>query len=178
MAESFAEILAVGGKSNSLGRVKEVIEAVLHDKTQLDELYDCLFDQDVWIRMRAVDALEKICRQHPDWLLPYIDKFQEEVASSSQASIQWHLAQIYNEVDLTPEQKHIAISWLEHLLSTTDVDWIAAANAMDTLVRFTKEGSVSKKKTISLLKMQQKHKSNSVKRRANKLLAELSAAQS
>jgi len=173
MAESFAEILTVDGKSNSLGRASEVIELVLSDKSRLDELFSCLFDEDAWVRMRGADALEKICRQHPDWLLPYIDKFQAELASNAQPSLQWHLAQIYAQVNLSSDQKRSAINWLKHLLSSTDVDWIVAANAMETLVQFTKDGSVPKKNAVTLLKLQQKHKSNSVIRKANKLLAEL-----
>lgn len=175
MAENFAEILAVGGKSNSLGRVNELVELILNEKTQLDELYNCLFNEDAWTRMRAADALEKVCRQHPDWLVPYVDKFQEELASSSQPSIQWHLAQIYGQVNLSHKQKFVAISWLKQLLATIEVDWIVAANAMDTLVQFSKDGSVPRKEAVSLLEIQKGHKSKSVIRRANKLLAELSA---
>ena len=173
MTESFAEILAVGGKSNSLGRTSEVIDLVLREKEKLGELYSCVFNDDAWVRMRAIDAVEKVCRQHPDWLLPYVDKFQSELASSSQPSIQWHLAQIYSQVDLTEQQKQIAINWLKDRLSTTDVDWIVAANAMQTLLEFTHDGSVLKKDIIPLFKLQQKHHSKSVVKRANKFLDEL-----
>jgi hypothetical protein len=175
MNGNFVELLAVGGKSNSLGRVNEIIEFVFNDKSRLDELYDCLFDEDAWIRMRAADALEKICRVHPDWLLPYVDRFSADLTSSSQPSIQWHLAQIYNQVDLTDGQKRFAIGWLKQLLSTPEVDWIVAANAMATLVQFTRDGSFSAAEMVSLLKIQQQHKSNAIIKRANKLLTELSA---
>ncbi|OGL22146.1 hypothetical protein A2707_02265 [Candidatus Saccharibacteria bacterium RIFCSPHIGHO2_01_FULL_45_15] len=170
MLESFAEILAVGGKSNSLGRTNEVIERVLDDKYRLDELYTCVFNDDAWVRMRAMDAIEKICRQHPDWLLPYIDRFQRDLALSDQPSVQWHLAQIYGQVDLNAAQKHVAIQWLKDRLSTTAVDWIVAANAMTTLVQFTNDGSVPKDTTVSLLELQQTHRSKSVVRKAKKLL--------
>ena len=173
MAENFAQMLAVGGKSNSLGRVNEVIALVLRDRPRLDELYTCLFNEDAWIRMRAADALEKICRQHPDWLLPYIDKFLAELAASTQPSIQWHLAQIYRQVALTSQQKRLVMQWLAQVLSTKDVDWIVAANAMDTLAQFTKDGSFPVAELIPLLKAQQGHKSNAVIKRATKLLAEL-----
>ncbi len=174
MTESYAEIFAVGGKSNSLGRTNEVIGLVLKNKNQLDELYSCVFNEDAWIRMRAIDALEKICRLHPDWLLQYIDKLQDELGSNGQPSIQWHLAQMYSQVTLSNEQKVKTINWLKHLLSNTDVDWIVAANAMQTLVQFTKDNFVPTKDAIALLKVQQKHKSKSVVRKANKLLSELS----
>jgi TPR repeat protein len=172
MVEKFNEMLAQGGHANSLGRVNDVIEVVLHDRARLDELYSCLFDEDAWIRMRAADALEKICRQHPDWLVPYIDAFSSDLAASTQPSIQWHLAQIYREVDLTAKQKHLAITWLKHLLATKDVDWIVAANAMDTLAQFTKDGSSPVADLIPLLKIQQSHRSSAVIKRAGKLLAE------
>ena len=77
MNESFAEILRVGGRSNSLGRTVEVIETVLADHSRVEELYNCLFQDDAWLRMRAVDALEKICRKHADWLAPYIKQIAQ-----------------------------------------------------------------------------------------------------
>lgn len=174
MSEHFAAMLREGGHANSLGRVNEVIEITLGDASRLDELYACLFDEDAWVRMRAADALEKICRQQPDWLLPYIDKFQEELSASTQPSIQWHLAQIYEQVSLTHKQKQFAQKWLAGLLSTKDVDWIVAANVMDTLVKFVKDGSFAADDLITLLKIQQQHKSNAVIKRATKYLAELS----
>lgn len=140
MTERINKILESGGHANTLGRVNDVIKIVLADKSRLDELYECLFNEDAWVRMRAADALEKICRQHPDWLELYIDRFESELADSEQSSIQWHLAQIYRQVNLTEEQRHVAIKWLSLLLSTKDVDWIVSANAMDTLANFTRVG--------------------------------------
>lgn len=175
MEETFAELFAVGGKSNSLGRANEVIDVVLSDKNRLEELYDCLFDKDAWIRMRAIDSLEKICRVHPEWLAPYVDRLQDELAPSTQPSIQWHLAEMFGEIELNDRQKHLAINWLKRVLSRPDVDWIVAANAMKTLAHFTKDRSFPKSQMVLLLKIQQNHKSNAVVKRANKLLAELSA---
>ena len=175
MKEHFAEMLTGGGHANSLGRVNEVIEIVLSDKSRLDELYDCLFEDDAWVRMRAADALEKICREHSDWLLPYVDRFADKLHASTQPSIQWHLAQIYEQVELTDAQRRVVQDWLQALLSSKDADWIAAANAMDTLVKFTKDGHFPPDEMVKLLKIQQHHKSNAVIKRATKLLAELSA---
>ncbi len=175
VSNSFSYLLAVGGKSNSLGRAGEVIDAVLQDKSRLAELYNCLFVDNAWARMRAADALEKICRVHPEWMQPFIDTFQKDLATSTQPSIQWHLAQIYRQVDLTLEQKDTAIGWLRGLLSTKDIDWIVAANAMSTLFKFVQDGSFSSADMVNLLKIQQQHKSTAVVRRATKLLDQLSA---
>lgn len=170
MSEHFTDMLAVGGKANSLGRVNDVIENVLEDQGRLEELYGCLFNEDAWVRMRAADALEKVCRQHPAWLLSYIDRFFEDLSTSTQPSIQWHLAQIYRQVALTDSQKRVVVRWLAQLLSSKDVDWIVGANAMDTLGQFTKEGAFAVADFAPLLKIQQHHKSNAVVKRANKWL--------
>lgn len=173
MKESFAEILAVGGKSNSLGRTNEVIELVLADNSKLEDLYSCVFNEDAWIRMRAIDAIEKIGRQHPEWLASYIDKFQTVLDSSTQPSILWHLAQMYRQLELTEKQKDKVITWLHEQLSNVNVDWIVSANAMKTLVQFTLDGYVKKIDAISLIENQLNHKSNTVVRLAKKLLIEL-----
>lgn len=173
MAESFAQILSAGGKTNSLGRNGEVIAAILQDPLLIEDVYTCMFDPDPWVRMRAADALEKVCRQHPERLAPYIPRIQQELAGQTQASIQWHIAQIYAQVPLRNDQKRIAIDWLKGLLATTDVDWIVAANAMQTLVQFTKQGSFPRDDMVALIALQQRHKSKSVVRRATKLLATL-----
>ncbi|HYH75495.1 MAG TPA: hypothetical protein VD735_06070 [Candidatus Saccharimonadales bacterium] len=175
MNEPFASILTVGGKSNSLGRANEVIALVVQDRQRIDELYACLFDDDAWVRMRAADALEKVCRQHPDWLLPYIDRLAAELSDSTQPSIQWHIAQIYSQVGLSDRQERVAIQWLKGLLATADIDWIVAANAMDTLAHFTREGAFPAAELIPLLQVQQQHKSSAVIKRATKLLAEQAA---
>jgi hypothetical protein len=85
------------------------------------------------------------------------------------------LAQIYAQVALTDVQKQAAQDWLVGLLSTKEVDWIVAANAMDTLVKFTKDGSFPIAKMTRLLKIQQQHMSNAVVKRATKYLVEIQA---
>jgi hypothetical protein len=173
MTEPFAMVLEVGGKTNSLGRAEEVLAAVLADASRLEELYACLSSPDAWVRMRAIDTIEKVCRVHPEWLALYIDRLNTEFAHSEQASIQWHLAQMYAEVVLTPRQKQFALRWLTERISTTSVDWIVAANAMRTLTQFAEEGAIPKPDVTRLLEVQLNHKSNAVVKRATKLLSQL-----
>lgn len=173
MNEPFAQVLAVGGKSNSLGRAEEVVQLVLDDESQLEQLYNCLFEDDAWVRMRAVDALEKVCRERPEWFEPYVDRFFREIASHAQPSIQWHLAQMFAEINLTPKQRNQAVDWLVERLQTMDVDWIVSANSMKTLTQFTQAGYFPQDELIPLLRKQQHHKSKSVVKRATKLLASM-----
>ena len=173
MAESFLNMLAEGGKKNTLGRAEEVVQIVLSDQARLDELYQCLFDDDAWLRMRAVDALEKVCRVHPHWLEPYVEKLLTEVAAIDQASIQWHLAEMFNEISLTPDQEKRAIAIMKRTIATNDVDWIVASNTMNTLAAYVGEGKLPALELAPLLKIQQTHHSKAVVKRATRLLVQL-----
>jgi hypothetical protein len=171
--ESYESILAVGGKTNSLGRADEVISSVYADPSRLDELFNCISANDAWVRMRAVDAFEKIAREHPEWIQPYLDKIFSDLALSSQPSIQWHLAQIFSEVQLTDEQRENAIAWLKDKIKTIEVDWIVSVNTMKALVYFYGNGLLTTEDLIPLFKLQQQHKSNTVKKKAAQFLQQL-----
>lgn len=167
-------MLSEDGKKNSLGRVNDVIDLVLDDQSRLSELYVTITHEDAWVRMRAIDAFEKICRSHPDWIAPYIDDIQTELAQSTQASIKWHIAQIYSEIELSEPQKKRAVKWLTTVLSSKDIDWIVAANSISTLAYFVRNGDASKSVLLRVLGIQKDHKSSAVVRRANKILLEFS----
>jgi len=171
--ESYESILAVGGKTNSLGRADEVISSVYADPSRLDELFSCISADDAWVRMRAIDSFEKIAREKPEWIQPYLGRIFSDLTQSNQPSVEWHLAQIFSEVQLTDEQRENAIAWLKDKIKTTDVDWIVSVNTMKTLVHFCKSGLLANKDVTSLFKLQQQHKSNTVKKKAAQLLQEL-----
>ncbi|HEU5121239.1 MAG TPA: hypothetical protein VFT59_00190 [Candidatus Saccharimonadales bacterium] len=174
--ETFEDILAVGGKSNSLGRASEVIESVLNNPSRLDELYKCIFAGNPWVRMRAIDSLEKICRLHPDWIEPYLDTILSELTQSTQASIQWHLAQIFGEVSLSATQNTKAISWLTKLITTTNVDWIVSVSAMKTLLAFNRNGLVDSNTLLPLFSAQERHNSHAVRKKAKAFMKELTTS--
>ncbi len=164
-----------GGKPNSLGEVPQVVSEVLVNPQLLPELYDCLFSEDQWVRMRAGDALEKICRVHPDWFVPYLPRLLGDVAEIPQASVQWHLAQMFGEIEITDSQRSRAVAILTANLSDPHVDWIVASHCMETLTQFASAGTVSPATVRPLLERQLQHRSNAVKKRAAKLLLQLPA---
>lgn len=165
--DSYESILAFGGKANSLGRAREVIDNVYADPSSLDELFDCISADDAWVRMRAVDSFEKIIKDKPEWVRPYLNRIFADLTQSDQPSIQWHLAQIFSEVELTDEQRDQAITWLKSKIKTTDVDWIVSVNAMKALMHFHRNGFVMTNDLEQLFKIQGEHKSKSVRKKAN-----------
>lgn len=176
MSESFKDMLAVGGKLNTLGRAEEIVQIVLADRSRLDELFECLFNDDAWIRMRAVDALEKVCRVHPEWLSPYIDQLLHEVAAIDQASIQWHLAEMFRKVELSPSKRQQAIDIMKRNIAKNSADWIVSSNTMETLAQYARSEYVTREEIIPLFKIQQTHHSKAVVKRATKLLDEFAVA--
>ena len=92
--ESFEQMLT-GGHPNSLGRTIEVVEMVLADSSLLQELYNCYFSQDEIVRLRTSNALKRISREEPEWLVGYIDGFLAEIAEIDQASTKWTLANLF-----------------------------------------------------------------------------------
>ena len=65
--ESFADVLADAGRSNSLGLAGEVVGAVLTDRGRLDELWACVGHDDAYVRMRPIDSFEKVINEQPAW---------------------------------------------------------------------------------------------------------------
>jgi DNA-binding transcriptional ArsR family regulator len=160
---AFAEILQAGGHRNSLGRSAEVLAAVQADPSRLVELFACVGDEDAWVRMRAIDTFEKAVRADPTLGAPYVEALLA-LTDSEQPSIQWHLAQLFSLLALSEPQRARVVAWLRDRLTTTEVDWIVAANAMLALVALDPSGARPS------VEVQLEHRSASVRRKAAALL--------
>ncbi|GAB2479612.1 hypothetical protein [Jatrophihabitans fulvus] len=127
-----------GGHPNSLGRTGEVVDRVLADGTLLDELFATISSDDAVVRMRVGDALEKICRERPDWFVPRVTRILDELGPIEQPSVQWHVAQLLDHLrnDLTDHERERATALLQHNLATSP-DWIVRNVTMDVLARWS-----------------------------------------
>lgn len=133
------ESLLTGGHPNSLGRTLEVVAIVQADHTRLEELYACYASSDEVVRLRTSNAFKRIAREHPDWLVPYIDRLLEEVAALDQASAQWTLAQLFEMLAprMSPDQLTKARVVLQRNLENHQ-DWIVLNMTMQTLGEWAK----------------------------------------
>ena len=173
VGEPFAELLLVGGRSNSLGRSAEVVDSVLADPPRLRELLDCVHHDDAWVRMRAADAVEKVVGADPRRLRPHVEELLTTWTRSDQASVQWHLAQVLRQVDLTDDQRRRAVAWLAEQVATVEVDWIVAVEVVRTLVAFVQAGTADATSVAGLVEVQRGHRSASVRRKADGFLVQL-----
>ena len=175
MDEPFIDALA-GGHHNSLGRTEEVVVIVVGDQARLDELFDCLDSPDELVRLRAGDALEKVCRERPDWFLPYADRFLIEIGKIDQPSVQWHTAQILDHLrpDLTAARRRRSAALLHAYLDGSD-DWIVLNTSMAILTEWAGEDADLARALRPSLERLTGDRRKSVAKRAGKCLAVLGA---
>lgn len=126
-----------GGHPNSLGRTLDVVDAVLSDRSRLNDLYRCYFSDDEVVRLRVSSAFKRVTIEHPDWTMGFIDGLQSEVAAIDQASTQWTLALMFDLlVDLlSPQQRSRALEIMQDNLAEQS-DWIVLNNSMKVLGRW------------------------------------------
>jgi HEAT repeat protein len=167
------EGLLTGGDPRTLRHVDDVVSGVLADPSLVAELVACLTSADEIVRMRAADALEKVCRRAPAQVCPYVDRLLAELAASEQPSVRWHLAQIVGEVDLTAPQRAAAVAMLEDNLEH-GTDWIVLTASMVTFTALARQDDSLRPYLVDRLRSLREHRLRSVARRATKLLDELS----
>ena len=165
------EKMLTGGHPNSLGNTIEVVELVVEDPARLSELYECYFSKDEVVRLRVSNAFKRICAEHPDWLVPYLDRFLSEVATIDQASTQWTLAHLWGELEpfMNKEQLQRAKEHLKDNLANHR-DWIVLNNTMQTLSDWAQKDAQLKTWLLPHLQRLSNDSRKSVANRANKLM--------
>ncbi len=163
-----------GGDPRSLGQADDVVRAVLGDRLLLGSLIECVFDDDPMVRMRASDALEKICRREPSWLVPHSECLLTEMAAIDQPSVRWHVAQMLARIPLTPRQRASAVAILEGNL-TTSSDWLVLNHSLEAMAEFVREDPTLAGMFDSHLARLERCRLHSVARRAARLRRDLLA---
>lgn len=175
MAETFEQMLT-GGHPNSLGRTVEVVDQVLAQPDRFDELFDCYCSDDEVVRLRTSSAMKRVEAENHDLLVPYLDRFIDEIGVLDQASAQWTLAQLFDRLsgDMTDRQRRSALEVMKQNLANHN-DWIVLNLTMETLVRWSVDDPALKQWLIPHLKRLLSDGRKSVASRAAKQLRILGA---
>ena len=166
--------MLLGGHPNSLGRTIEVVDIILSDSSRLKELFNCYSSRDEVVRLRTSNAMKRICKVQKTWLLPYIDRLLSQVSQIEQASAQWTLAQLLNQLDefLSQKQREQAKIALKINL-TAYSDWIVLNATMETLAKWSKSDSELKDWLKPYIAKLSEDKRKSVSSRAIKITKQL-----
>lgn len=134
--ESFESMLT-GGHPNSLGRTVDVVDAVSAAPERFADLFGCYSSDDPVVRLRTSNAMKRLAAQRPELLVPYIDRFLEQVGAIDQASAQWTLAQIFDALSqsMTVKQRASARALMQRNL-VESTDWIVLSMTMKTLTHW------------------------------------------
>ena len=172
--ETFEEMLT-GGHHNSLGRTIEVVDLVLADREKLEDLYQCYFSEDEVVRLRVSNGVRRVCVEHPEWVVPYLDRLLTVISQIDQASTQWTLAKLFQmlESTMTESQKKQATEHMKHNVATHN-DWIVLNNTMETLTDWSLMGDAELREwLLPHLERLKGDTRKSVSARAKKYLAKL-----
>lgn len=160
-----------GGHPNSLGNTIQIVEEVLADSSKFDGLFNCYFSEDEVVRLRVSNAMKRICKEKPELLVPYLDRFLNEIAGIDQASTQWTLAQLFIllENDLSDSQMLKAKEIVKNNLANHN-DWIVLNTSMETLFQWSKDDKNLRKWLLPHLERLSKDNRKSISKRASKFL--------
>lgn len=98
----FSSWLSVGDLRSD-GRAPEIAEIVLQDRSLLEDLLGCLDSDHAVVRGRAADAVERIARLNPGWLLGEMPRLLSLARSDPVPMVRWHMAMIFGYLVVYPE---------------------------------------------------------------------------
>ena len=161
-----------GGDPRSLGDVAAVVSVVLAEPQRLDELIRCVVDRsDEIVRMRAGDALEKVCRARPALLKPHVAVLLGKMSRIDQPSVRWHVAQMVGRLELSPRQRERAAALMGKNLDESS-DWIVLNCSLDTLAVLARQDPRLIPTLRGYLRRYEHSSYKSLSSRAQKLLVE------
>ncbi len=169
--------MLTGGHPNSLGRTIEVVDLVLANPDSFQELFGCYGSTDEVVRLRVSNAMKRVEAERHDLLVPYIDRFIDQIGALDQASAQWTLAQLFDRLkaDMTPTQRDAAQAIMQRNLAHHQ-DWIVLNATTETLARWAETDPALRAWLLPHLKRLSADPRKSVANRARKKLNALTAA--
>jgi hypothetical protein len=101
-----------GSDRRSIGRSDDVARLVLKEPRRFHELMQCLWDENLVVRMRAADATEKVSAKKPRLLDRHKAELLVLLAQAEQIELRWHLAAMIPRLRLTAPERQRAVAAL------------------------------------------------------------------
>jgi hypothetical protein len=163
--------LLEGGDRRSIGRSDQVAAMVAKDAGRFSELIAGLWSADPLVRMRAVDATEKVTRSSREFLRPYKKELLGLMAETKQQELRWHLAAMIPRLPLNARDRQLAVCLMNSYLE--DGSSIVKTSALQGLADLAEEDTSLRVKVIELLREASRTGTPAMKARSRSLLLRL-----
>jgi len=127
--------LLSGGDRRSIARSARVARIVRGDPGRVAELAALAEDDDWLVSMRALDLLEKLAHEQPEWVEPYRDVFLGRLAESDEWEVHLQIVRALPLFDWRPAERARAVTILRRDLGHPQK--FVRAWALDSLATFS-----------------------------------------
>jgi hypothetical protein len=135
--KSFPQLL-MGKDLRRLRSTHKAVNAVYNQET-FDELFGLVLHHERPLVMRAVDAVEKITLDHPEYLQPHKAQLKAIMSTADHKELKWHIAQLITRVPLTQEELIDVWNTLSYWARNRSESKIVRVNALQGLYDLSKE---------------------------------------
>ncbi len=111
----------------------DLVAAQVKTQADFDELFECLFVPDRLVAMRAADAVEKITRDHPEYLNKHKEQVLKLCTGATYIELKWHLALLVSRPELTPGEYDTVWKMLLGWTASKEESKIVRVNALQSL---------------------------------------------
>lgn len=104
--------LLVGGDRRSIVRSNEALALLRADPVRIAELAALVDDSDWLVVMRAVDLMEKLAHEHPQWIQPHRKRFIGSLSQHPAWEVRLQIARALPLLRWTPAERKRAVAIL------------------------------------------------------------------
>jgi hypothetical protein len=159
----------LGGDLRSISEANEVVE-IVSSKEKFDELFGFLDEKDRLLRMRAMDAIEKISRDHPEFLVGHeLEIVNHCNYENLDKEFKWHLALLLPRIDLKDDRR-VVTSTLEGWVLNSKESKIVRVNSIQALYEFVNNNKFSHEEFYRIIEKVKKERIPSINARIKKFI--------
>jgi hypothetical protein len=167
--------LLAGGDRRSIARSNRVLALIRANPARVSEIAALTSDQDWLVSMRAVDLLEKLTHENPEWVEPHKGIFLGPLADSDKWEIHLQIVRALPLFHWTPAEQRSAVDILlrdiEHPQKFVKV-W-----ALDSLAICSQQDKALAPVVLRLIRSFERSGSKALSTRARRIRERLSSEQ-
>jgi HEAT repeat protein len=163
--------LLSGGDRRSIAQSKRALGLVRSNQELVAQLAALAQDADWLVSLRAMDLLEKLAHEHPEWVDPFRTLFIGPLADSEKWEVRLQVVRALPLFAWSPEEKRRAIEIL--LREAEHPQTFVRAWAVDSLASFAEKNSELKPKLRQHLRELEESGSKALLTRARKIRSRL-----